>query len=68
MTSVMRLSGRATLPPARGSPPAWRHDNDSGDDRHRDPGGGLCPKGINAYQQINHPDRLTAPLLRRSRD
>ncbi|MGC5413309.1 molybdopterin-dependent oxidoreductase, partial [Streptomyces sp. DT225] len=28
----------------------------------------LCPKGINAYQQINHPDRLTAPLMRRSRD
>ncbi|GJF33519.1 assimilatory nitrate reductase catalytic subunit [Kitasatospora sp. NE20-6] len=28
----------------------------------------LCPKGINAYQQVNHPDRLTAPLLRRTRD
>ncbi|MFJ9520416.1 molybdopterin oxidoreductase family protein [Kitasatospora sp. NPDC101801] len=28
----------------------------------------LCPKGINAYQQVNHPDRLTAPLMRRSRD
>ncbi|GLW71827.1 assimilatory nitrate reductase catalytic subunit [Kitasatospora phosalacinea] len=28
----------------------------------------LCPKGVNAYQQVNHPDRLTAPLLRRSRD
>ncbi|MFE9427652.1 molybdopterin oxidoreductase family protein [Kitasatospora sp. NPDC006697] len=28
----------------------------------------MCPKGINAYQQVNHPDRLTAPLLRRSRD
>ncbi|WP_434600676.1 molybdopterin oxidoreductase family protein [Streptomyces sp. A5-4] len=28
----------------------------------------LCPKGLNAYQQINHPDRLTAPLMRRSRD
>ncbi|MEV7175626.1 molybdopterin oxidoreductase family protein [Kitasatospora sp. NPDC093679] len=27
----------------------------------------LCPKGLNAYQQVNHPDRLTAPLLRRSR-
>ncbi|MEV7123105.1 molybdopterin oxidoreductase family protein [Kitasatospora griseola] len=27
----------------------------------------LCPKGINAYQQVNHPDRLTAPLLRRDR-
>ncbi|MDF9813706.1 molybdopterin oxidoreductase family protein [Streptomyces sp. SPB162] len=28
----------------------------------------LCPKGISAYQQVNHPDRLTAPLLRRSRE
>jgi assimilatory nitrate reductase catalytic subunit len=28
----------------------------------------LCPKGLNAYQQVNHPDRLTAPLIRRSRD
>ena len=28
----------------------------------------LCPKGVNAYQQVNHPDRLTAPLMRRSRD
>lgn len=28
----------------------------------------LCPKGINAYQQVNHPDRLTAPLMRRTRD
>ncbi|MET9290422.1 molybdopterin oxidoreductase family protein [Streptomyces sp. NPDC003077] len=28
----------------------------------------LCPKGINAYQQVNHPDRLTAPLVRRTRD
>ncbi|MEV0269262.1 molybdopterin oxidoreductase family protein [Hamadaea sp. NPDC050747] len=28
----------------------------------------LCPKGLNAYQQVNHPDRLTAPLLRTSRD
>ncbi|GAA1620837.1 molybdopterin oxidoreductase family protein [Catellatospora bangladeshensis] len=27
----------------------------------------LCPKGLNAYQQVNHPDRLTAPLLRRTR-
>ncbi|GAA1362888.1 molybdopterin oxidoreductase family protein [Catellatospora chokoriensis] len=27
----------------------------------------LCPKGLNAYQQVNHPDRLTAPLLRKSR-
>nr|WP_240483642.1 molybdopterin-dependent oxidoreductase [Streptomyces pathocidini] len=28
----------------------------------------LCAKGIEAYQQINHPDRLTSPLLRRTRD
>ncbi|MGW4379609.1 molybdopterin oxidoreductase family protein [Kitasatospora sp. NPDC004531] len=28
----------------------------------------LCPKGINAYQQVNHPDRLTAPLMRRDRN
>ncbi|MEV0368312.1 molybdopterin oxidoreductase family protein [Streptomyces sp. NPDC050636] len=28
----------------------------------------LCPKGINAYQQVNHPDRLTTPLIRSSRD
>lgn len=27
--------------------------------------GSLCPKGIVAYQQVNHPDRLTRPLLRR---
>jgi len=27
--------------------------------------GSLCPKGIVAYQQVNHPDRLTTPLLRR---
>lgn len=28
----------------------------------------LCPKGINAYQQVNHPDRLTSPLIRRNRN
>jgi assimilatory nitrate reductase catalytic subunit len=27
--------------------------------------GSLCPKGVVAYQQVNHPDRLTYPLLRR---
>jgi assimilatory nitrate reductase catalytic subunit len=27
--------------------------------------GSLCPKGIVAYQQVNHPDRLTHPLIRR---
>ena len=26
--------------------------------------GKLCPKGVAAYQQINHPDRLTYPLVR----
>jgi assimilatory nitrate reductase catalytic subunit len=24
----------------------------------------LCPKGVVAYQQVNHPDRLTVPLMR----
>lgn len=24
----------------------------------------LCPKGVTAYQQVNHPDRLTQPLMR----
>ena len=24
----------------------------------------LCPKGVTAYQQVNHPDRLTRPLMR----
>lgn len=24
----------------------------------------LCPKGVTAYQQVNHPDRLTHPLMR----
>jgi assimilatory nitrate reductase catalytic subunit len=28
----------------------------------------LCPKGVTAYQQVNHPDRLTQPLMRASRD
>ncbi|HZW29983.1 MAG TPA: nitrate reductase [Isosphaeraceae bacterium] len=27
--------------------------------------GALCPKGIVAYQQASHPDRLTHPLIRR---
>jgi len=26
--------------------------------------GKLCPKGVSAYQQISHPDRLTHPLVR----
>ena len=25
----------------------------------------LCPKGATAYQTVNHPDRLTYPLMRR---
>ncbi|MBI2939404.1 MAG: molybdopterin oxidoreductase family protein [Chloroflexi bacterium] len=29
--------------------------------------GSLCPKGVVAYQQVNHPDRLTHPLIRRGR-
>src|SRR5262245_66288345 len=24
----------------------------------------VCPKGVTAYQQVNHPDRLLYPLLR----
>ena len=28
----------------------------------------LCPKGVTAYQQVNHPDRLTSPLMRERRD
>jgi assimilatory nitrate reductase catalytic subunit len=28
--------------------------------------GKLCPKGVSAYQQISHPDRLTHPLVRGS--
>ncbi|HET6384832.1 MAG TPA: molybdopterin-dependent oxidoreductase, partial [Armatimonadota bacterium] len=27
--------------------------------------GSLCPKGVVAYQQANHPDRLTYPMMRR---
>ena len=27
--------------------------------------GALCPKGVVAYQQVNHPDRLHYPLIRR---
>ena len=27
--------------------------------------GSLCPKGIVAYQQVDHPDRLKYPLIRR---
>ncbi|HEX8037084.1 MAG TPA: nitrate reductase [Ktedonobacterales bacterium] len=28
--------------------------------------GMLCPKGVTAYQTVNHPDRLTYPLMRRN--
>jgi assimilatory nitrate reductase catalytic subunit len=28
----------------------------------------LCPKGVSAYQQVHHPDRLTYPLMRDRRD
>src|SRR5919106_1702412 len=28
----------------------------------------LCPKGVSAYQQVHHPDRLLTPLLRDRRD
>src|SRR6516225_11314869 len=28
--------------------------------------GMLCPKGTTAYQTVNHPDRLTYPLMRRN--
>src|SRR5262249_34098729 len=28
--------------------------------------GSLCPKGIVAYQQVNHPERLRHPLIRRA--
>ncbi len=27
--------------------------------------GKLCPKGVVAYQQVGHPDRLTYPMMRR---
>lgn len=30
--------------------------------------GKLCPKGVTAYQQVNHPDRLLHPLVRDVRD
>jgi assimilatory nitrate reductase catalytic subunit len=29
--------------------------------------GKLCPKGVTAYQQVNHPDRLLYPLVRDAR-
>jgi assimilatory nitrate reductase catalytic subunit len=28
--------------------------------------GKLCPKGVVAYQQVDHPDRLTYPMMRRN--
>jgi assimilatory nitrate reductase catalytic subunit len=28
----------------------------------------LCPKGVSAYQQVHHPDRLTYPMMRDHRD
>lgn len=28
--------------------------------------GRLCPKGVTAYLQIHHPDRLTSPLIKRN--
>ena len=28
----------------------------------------LCPKGVTAYQQVNHPDRLLYPLMRDTRE
>jgi assimilatory nitrate reductase catalytic subunit len=28
--------------------------------------GRLCPKGVTAYLQIHHPDRLTTPLIKRN--
>lgn len=28
--------------------------------------GRLCPKGVVAYQQVNHPDRLLYPLIRKN--
>ncbi len=30
--------------------------------------GMLCPKGATAYQTVSHPDRLTYPMMRRSKD
>ncbi len=29
--------------------------------------GKLCPKGVTAYQQVNHPDRIMHPLIRDAR-
>ncbi|HEU4897896.1 MAG TPA: nitrite reductase, partial [Actinomycetota bacterium] len=28
----------------------------------------LCPKGVSAYQQVHHPDRLLTPMMRDTRD
>jgi assimilatory nitrate reductase catalytic subunit len=28
--------------------------------------GRLCPKGVTAYLQVHHPDRLTSPLIKRN--
>ncbi|MGM0711402.1 nitrate reductase [Brevibacillus parabrevis] len=28
--------------------------------------GKMCPKGVTAYQQVNHPDRIKRPLIRRN--
>ena len=28
--------------------------------------GALCPKGVVAYQQASHPERLTHPMIRRA--
>lgn len=30
--------------------------------------GGLCAKGVTAWQQVHHPDRLRVPLVRRGAD
>lgn len=29
-------------------------------------GGRMCPKGVVAFEQINHPERLTRPLIRKN--
>lgn len=29
-------------------------------------GGGLCAKGVTAWEQVHHPDRLRTPLIRRN--
>lgn len=31
-------------------------------------GGALCSKGVSAFEQVNHPDRITMPLRRRGND